>query len=1002
MVIIAVALLALVSISPFLKDSLPLTDDGNLHIYRSIVLDDAIHHDGSLYPRYASGLAYGYGATLFNYFPPTSYYPAVIFHAIGLNWLSAWKASIIFYVFLAGFGMFLWARQWLDDGGAMIASAAYMYAPYTLFDTVTRGSSNEFAGMALLPFALWGFTKLARSGRRSSYLIAIFSYVLFIMAHNVMTLYGSLLLIAYCGFLLFTSEERLRVFWQQATAGIFSVLITAFFWLPALAETDYVKINGVLEHLDFIAVTNTLRDLSAVFALPHTADPSQLQATMPISFNWILIVLAIMGFFLPQPPAGESERQKPILGLHLLLFVVFFIVVLSQLPLSADLWNGVRLLQYSQFAWRPMSIGSLVLALLAGIGGSYFVRLIPSQTGKMTVVAVILSGILLYSIPWLYRPEINLVAETLADAQSYEVTSQQPVLSSYGEYLPVNTDETALNTSRFLENVSRLAESDAYEILELEESSRQLSTRIDVAETTTISVDWLYVPGWRIKVDGEAVPVVPVTDAGLVGFEIDPGIHEIDIRYGQTGTQQMASIISMIALILAIGITIRFTLPSQRNTASQESQWSIFLTAAVVGIVLFTFKAQVIDRTNTIFRNPRLENGILQNVDRPLNVNFNDEVRLLGFDAITPSGDIAEIHLYWSVTNAEISVDYSSIVQMLDSGGIVIAEASNFYPGGLATSNWLPGHYLEDVIQLEIPEFTPPTEYEIVVGVFDSATGQRLDILDNIGNPTGIEVAAGTLTVERTSPMIEADDLPLSIFTVAGLNLLEINGLPDTAQVGDEVVFSWLWRANNPQQRINPILRWDEQNSIGFSEVIPGFPISDWQTGDVWRGYQRFYIPATLPAGDYDLSIEAGNLDRSIQHSMIITVPERNFEAPEMETDLLINWQNGIQLRGYSQTETGITFYWQTEQVIEQNLRLFVQVFDESGQMFFIDDAIPVNYQRPTRGWIPGEFITTTHDSGNIDLDNHSILIGWYDAETERRILLSDGNADALSLPYSP
>src|SRR5690606_523903 len=129
-------------------------------------------------------------------------------------------------------------------------------APYTLFDTVTRGSSNEFAGMALLPFALWGFTRLARSGKRADFLIAVLSYALFIMAHNVMSLYGSLLLIAYCAFLWLTGNKPIRILWQLGSAGIIAVLMTAFFWLPALSETDFVKINGVLDHLDFVDVSN--------------------------------------------------------------------------------------------------------------------------------------------------------------------------------------------------------------------------------------------------------------------------------------------------------------------------------------------------------------------------------------------------------------------------------------------------------------------------------------------------------------------------------------------------------------------------------------------------------------------------------------------------------------------------------------------------------------------------------------------------------------------------
>lgn len=147
MILMALGIVSLVSVSPFLADGMLITDDGNLHVYRSIVLDDALR-DGAIYPRFATGFVYGYGASLFNYFPPTSYYPTVGFHALGLDWVSAWEATILFYVLLAGLGMYLWARQWMDTLGSFVASVAYIYAPYTLFDTVTRGSSNEFLGMA--------------------------------------------------------------------------------------------------------------------------------------------------------------------------------------------------------------------------------------------------------------------------------------------------------------------------------------------------------------------------------------------------------------------------------------------------------------------------------------------------------------------------------------------------------------------------------------------------------------------------------------------------------------------------------------------------------------------------------------------------------------------------------------------------------------------------------------------------------------------------------------
>lgn len=1010
LVFIVIGLLALVSISPFLSDTMSLSDDANLHVYRSIVLDDSIRNDGSLYPRYTSALAYGYGASLFNYFPPTSYYPTVIFQAIGLSPVHAWKATIILFVLLAGIGMFLWARQWVDDTGAFIAATAYLYAPYTLFDTVTRGSSNEFAGMALLPFAMWGFTRLARSSKGTNYLTAVFSYALFIIAHNVMTLYGTLLLIAYCGFLWWMQGKSFRVLWQLGTAGIFAVLITAFFWLPALSETDFVKINGVLEHLDFVDVTNTLRSIGDVFAIPRTADPSQHQAIVPISFSWIAFVLAIVGFFLPQPPETENQGQQSILGLHIFLFVSLGIVIFSQLEASTGLWQSVKLLQYSQFAWRPMSIGSLVLALLAGIGGSYIIRLIPTQIGKNTVSGLLLAMLVLYSIPWLYRPQIDFNPQTVADAQAYELSSRQITLSSYGEYLPAQTEQSALNPLRFESELPRLQENDDFSIISLDESNRRLSAEVDVSETTVIVAEWLYVPGWRARVNGKTVDVISAEEAGFVSFEISEGQHDIEIWYAGTGIQNYSTFFSVAMLVFVIGFVIFYPPPMNSEMSISDRTGSVptglslqmIFTVGLIGLLLFGLKTQLIDRSNNLFRNSRYDKGTLQNVDLPLNINFDNQIRLIAaeFESSIVSGDTGELRLYWTLASEAIDNDYSSLVRVIDSQGIVIAESSNFYPGGLASRNWLPGHYLEDIISLNIPDFTTPKDYTVVIAVFQSDNGIRLDILNEVGNPIAVEESIARISIERPESVPAPENLPSPLLITAGFELLSVENLPETAQVGDEIDFSWLWRAFNPEQEFTPQLVWNNTSMVNLPSIVVDYPISEWQVADAWRGHHRVFVPATLPEGDYAVSVQVGGRHSGVLHNMTVTVPERNFDIPEFENELETIWQNGIQLQGYEQSDSTITLYWHTETLIDESLRLFVQVFNEEGQILAIDDGIPMNGQRPTSGWITDEFITTNHLFNDLAPEAFTLLVGWYNEQTGERIYLSDSDSDALELLY--
>ena len=76
--LIGMTCLSLVALQPFTHGTLPYSADGLLQLYRTAALDHSLQVDQALWSRYASGLVYGYGAPLFNFFPPLSYYPALL------------------------------------------------------------------------------------------------------------------------------------------------------------------------------------------------------------------------------------------------------------------------------------------------------------------------------------------------------------------------------------------------------------------------------------------------------------------------------------------------------------------------------------------------------------------------------------------------------------------------------------------------------------------------------------------------------------------------------------------------------------------------------------------------------------------------------------------------------------------------------------------------------------------------------------------------------------
>jgi len=152
--------LAILPASIFLwQDGYFSSSDGMIHLYRLFELDRGLR-EGVLFPRWFPLSGYGYGLPVLNYYPPLTYYLAELFHLLGAGYIAAIKLTIATTFALAACSMFLFARDWLNDGAAFVAAIAYAYSPYLLSDAYVRGNFPEMLAMALLPLALWSVAQI--------------------------------------------------------------------------------------------------------------------------------------------------------------------------------------------------------------------------------------------------------------------------------------------------------------------------------------------------------------------------------------------------------------------------------------------------------------------------------------------------------------------------------------------------------------------------------------------------------------------------------------------------------------------------------------------------------------------------------------------------------------------------------------------------------------------------------------------------------------------------
>lgn len=996
---------------------MPLTADGELHLYRIVALDHSLRVDDPFWPRYSSGLVYGYGAPLFNYFSPLAFYLPRQLHLLGLSFQQAWLASMIVYTLAAAAGAYLLARAWFGETAGWIAAAAYAYSPYFLFDSLARGTLSETAALALLPWVMWALYRVRFRGQRVDFALAILLFSLFIPLHNIVTLHAAPILGFYALLMIPALPDRARAFLRLALCGLIPLLMTAFFWWPALAESDAVKINDITQNLPYVNPLNHLRSIDETLRLPITADLTQMQAPIPITLGWPQIFLALAAGFLMI--RGRYRRQRSMV----LFFVIALIMLLyMNLEASAWLWKRLPLVQYTQFAWRTLGPASLVLAILAAAGGAAIIEKL--RWGKMTLTGIFLTILILYAIPWLYRsPIADPSAENIVDFQNMERETGLLAASSFSEYVP-RWNQAPLDSEKLREHfasaevIPRLTPPEGVMIESAEWRGTSAMLQLNVEEETDLIFDWLYMPGWTAALNGESTPVEPSSPEGLIRLQVPAGNHELSLSLEQTPIQRGATLLSLAAaafFLLLIVYGWRFLAPESLAVVESNPALAVDIRPViVVGIALFALKGLVIDQIDTPLRRERFANGASAGVEKVLEANFNREIVLIGVDfppnPVQP-GENVVLNLYWRLFGAEIESDYSSILHLRDRAGNLVAEYGSFMPGDLATSNWFPGeYYLQERVNITIPEGTPPGNYALDVGLFLPETQQRLNLINAAGNPEDVKVIIGEIIVSR--PSVQRAKIDPSRFILLREDILLQSGdLPESVTVGDELNIEWKWAApQRPAQNYQARLAWlDKGNLAALSQMVPlvlDFPARDWSAGEIWIGRHRLVVPADPAAGIYQLVVqlldESGVLLAQTDElqSMSVQVPPRSYDLPEIGFPLEAEWSNGIVLKGYdvAQDDAGITLtlYWQTWQALHENLRLFVHLLDSEEQILGISDGIPVDWTRPTTGWVVGEVITTSHRFDTAP-NTDQFRVGWYLPAVNQRILLQSGS-DSLML----
>jgi hypothetical protein len=1047
-------LFSLPLISPLMRwSTVPCTHDGHLHYHRIAALRYA-WENGTFFTRWLPDVAFGYGYPFFVYREAPPLYIPFLPHLLGMPLPAASNLFYALTILAAGVFMFLWTRDVLGERPALVSAVAYMAAPYVLLDALVRGNSPESLALPLLPFILWTGRRWALFSSVWSFLGGVLGLALLSLSHNISTFIFAPTLLVYLLALTWfqgSSEpeepetrgeneisptpRRLR-----ASALVRSVLLLtlglglAFFYTGgALLEMDQVTLE-----MSTTTRNNDWRfnfaSMGEILAPVRPEDAALVNPPLLFRLGWVPLALALgglTGLLWIKGRDIRSREQRLHIGLMAISVVLYLFMAL---PLSRYLWEALPLIDFVQFPWRFVGRAALPLAFLAGVPFVWFDQSrqanAPDDSRRSggwlpaILTAAAISLLILETLPNLYPrycPEEPF--PTILTVHAYERGTGLVGVDPEGSYFPRTVRERpsespleadyVIGTTPQRFDLSTLP--DGATVGNVHYDGFGVTLTIDTPQPFTARYLSFAFPGWTARVSGEAVRIIPEDPSGLITFKIPAGTHEIAVDWGPTPLRLVLVTLSLLSVAGVVGVAVwsgRRPRPAERRPPAHSYRVDLIILA-LAGITLLGLKVV----------NDQLETPLRRTGSPPV-ANLIDlqggEMRLNGFNLDRESvtaGDTFDIDMAWTAVTSP-TADYQSEVWLEGPDGLIWnekgTERPRVYETAAPTRLWSPGEWGWDSREVRTLSGTPPGTYAIVLTLFDRETLAPVTLFDpRTGQVIGPTAVIGRIEiVNPVSPSEFAPRYPVTADFESGVWLIGFNQDRLEAAPGETILLTFFWEcedAGNCEQ-FNLILL-DESDEIVQEWLLPfireGFAFESWPDHGRLRGQHLLRLPAGLSSGRYRFELEWIPLGE-----VVITAPERRFNPPLLisEEHALFTTANGEAVAtlaglaaGSSSQSTcsqpgqvcSLPLIWRAEAETPMSYHVFVHLVDEAGNLLAQSDGVPGNWNRPTTGWLPGEYILDEHTLNtpeSLPGGQLRLRIGLYDPDTGAR--LSTGETD--------
>lgn len=538
---VLIAIVSFVALRPlFGAGYFPVHDD--VQVERVVEMGKALSQ-GQFPVRWVGDLGYGYGYPIFNFYAPLPYYAGGVLYALGVPAVTATKLMFAAGMVLPSILLFLALSGVIGTAGAFAAAVVYLYAPYHAVEMYVRGSVGEYWELVFWPLILYGILRIQAPGTRAK-----------AIAVGALGIAGSVLSHTLLGYVtvLFVGAGMLGRFLYGAARGkadysavrpvaemvLLGLMLSAFFWLPAIAEMRYTnvasQIGSTADWKDHFVCAIQL--WSSPWGYGGSA-PGCVRDGLSFMLGKIHIILAVIGavlFAIGRRRTGAA-RTVGAVGLASTAAGVFF-----ALPISAFAWRYLPGFAYLQYPWRFLAVSGFGIAVLT----AFAVSAIPGRIWRPLFAAAVVVSVVLYTMKW-FVPEYTYLPKTGYFESRTDLEWRASKISD--EYLP----GTVKKPVRGQEAVSAtIVSGDPIRVTPVVDEFAAKTYVVESTGAANIRVGVAAFPGWQYRINDREV--TPTIVSGFPEFRVAQGQTVVALQFTDTPVRSIGNILSAGALVFII------------------------------------------------------------------------------------------------------------------------------------------------------------------------------------------------------------------------------------------------------------------------------------------------------------------------------------------------------------------------------------------------------------------------------------------------------------------